>query len=108
MAQVNDVGTAHRFGRKIGEPHPFGRSLTVRPPVRLIRGVGGGGYACSVITTKGTVVRRRVWTTAAVAFSLFCSFMTVGIAGASGNMPPVLVGIGFVLGVAGGISLVWR
>lgn len=34
--------------------------------------------------------------------------MTVGIAGASGNMPPVLVGIGFVLGVAGGISLVWR
>lgn len=108
MAQVNDVGTAHRFSRKIGEPHPFGRSLTVRPPVRLIRGVGGGRYACSVITTKGTVLRRRVWTTAAVAFSIFCSIMTVTIAGSSGNMPPVLVGIGFVLGVAGGVSLVWR
>lgn len=53
-------------------------------------------------------MRRRVWTTTAVAFSLFCSFMTVGIAGSSGNMPPVLVGIGFVLGVAGGVSLVWR
>ncbi|MDV6268588.1 sensor histidine kinase [Rhodococcus globerulus] len=61
-----------------------------------------------MITTRGTAVRRRVWTTVAVAFSIFCSIMTATIAGSSGNVPPVLVGIGFVLGAAGGISLVWR
>ena len=108
MAQVNDVRTAHRFGRKIGPPHPFGRSLAVRPPVRLIRGVGGGGYACSVITTKEPLCDDAYGLPPPSRSAFFCSFMTVGIAGASGNMPPVLVGIGFVLGVAGGISLVWR
>ena len=108
MALVNDVGDALRVSRKIGLSPPFGRCSCAWWIYRLIRVVGGGRYACSVITTRGTAVRRRVWTTAAVAFSIFCSIMTASIAGSSGNVPPVLVGIGFVLGAAGGISLVWR
>ncbi|OYD67896.1 signal transduction histidine kinase [Rhodococcus sp. OK302] len=53
-------------------------------------------------------MRRRVWTTAAVSLSIFCSLMTVSIAGSSGNMPPWNIGIGFVLSVTGGIALIWR
>lgn len=53
-------------------------------------------------------MRRRVWTTLAVAFSIFCSLMTVGLAGSSANTPPWNFGLGLMLSIAGGIALVWR
>ncbi|MBY6687207.1 histidine kinase [Rhodococcus sp. BP-149] len=57
--------------------------------------------------TTATTVRRRAWTVGAVTLSLFCTFMTVGLAGASGT-PVWNVALGFVLNVAAAIALIWR
>lgn len=52
--------------------------------------------------------RRRVWTTAAVSLSVFCSLMTVMLASTSGNTPVWNQALGFVLNLVAAVALVWR
>ncbi|WP_167678421.1 histidine kinase [Rhodococcus sp. B10] len=52
--------------------------------------------------------RRRVWTTAAVTFSVFCSLMTVGLASTADNVPVWNYGIGVTLNLVAGFALIWR
>lgn len=60
-----------------------------------------------VSTHRTGTLRRKAWSTAAVAFSLFCSIMTAGLAGASGT-PGWNLGIGVELNLIAGVALVWR
>ncbi|AMY18031.1 Sensor histidine kinase DesK [Rhodococcus sp. PBTS 1] len=59
------------------------------------------------VSTTAATVRRRAWTVGAVTLSLFCTIMTVGLAGISGT-PAWNAGLGFVLNVAAAVALVWR
>ncbi|MDZ7912583.1 MAG: histidine kinase [Rhodococcus sp. (in: high G+C Gram-positive bacteria)] len=58
-------------------------------------------------THRTGTLRRKTWTTAAVTFSLFCSVMTAGLAGASGT-PGWNLGIGVTLNLIAGVALIWR
>ncbi|MCA1008533.1 histidine kinase [Rhodococcus hoagii] len=53
-------------------------------------------------------IRRRIWTVLAVAFSAFCSLLTVGLASTSANTPAWNHGIGLLLNLVAAAALVWR
>ncbi len=54
------------------------------------------------------VWRRRVWTTAAVTLSLFCTFLTLGLSSDSNTVPEWNYALGFVLGLVAAGALVLR
>lgn len=60
-----------------------------------------------VSTHRTGILRRKAWTTAAVAFSLVCSLMTAGLAGSSGT-PGWNLGLGVALNLIAGVALIWR
>nr|WP_296775426.1 histidine kinase [Rhodococcus sp. (in: high G+C Gram-positive bacteria)] len=52
--------------------------------------------------------RRRAWTTAAVTTSVFCSLMTVGLAGAANNAPTWNHALGLALNLVAAFALIRR
>lgn len=59
-------------------------------------------------TTGSKRWRRRLWTIAAVTFSVFCSLMTVGLSSTDAGVPVWNYTLGLVLALLGGFSLIWR
>ncbi|MGW5075780.1 sensor histidine kinase [Rhodococcus sp. NPDC004095] len=108
MVTAHPTDHARRLVRSGRPPGPFGRTVGRMADHSADVGVSVSLRSLPWVTAISETIRRRAWTTGAVTLSVFCTLMTLGLSGTSGNIHPLNFGLGTVLNLVAAAALVWR